>query len=395
MIRPRPARLAAIALGFSAWAGAAPAQAPAETLPVTEAQRATAREAAATGIPLADLAPGAPDAYTVAPHDTLWDISGRFLKSPWRWPELWGMNRDQVRNPHLIYPGQVLYLDRADGRARLRVGRAGASAGGAGTVGGLPVLRLSPRVRTTPLGGDAVASIPLNLIEPFLNEAVVFDTDALQRAPRIVATQEGRVLLSRGDTAYVLGDVAPGGAFRIFREARPLRDPLTAEVLGYEALYVGAAELLREGEARPTGDAGGDLVPATFVVTTVRREAGVGDRLSPVPRREFTNYVPHAPQSPVEARIVSIYGDGLTAGQNQIVALNRGAADGIERGHVLALWRAGNRVVDRTDPSRQRLKLPDERHGTLFVFRVFQRVSYALILSVAEPVRPGDVATQP
>ena len=170
---------------------------------------------------------------------------------------------------------------------------------------------------------------------------------------------------------------------------------MTKEVLGYEALYVGAAEQVREGEARPTASGAGEVVPATFLVTTVRREAGVGDRLAPVPTREFPSYVPHAPQSPIDARIVSIYGDSLTAGQNQIVALNRGAADGVERGHVLALWRAGNRVADPTDPLRPQIKLPDERHGTLFVFRVFQRVSYALILDVAEPVKPGDVATQP
>ena len=197
-----------------------------------------------------------------------------------------------------------------------------------------------------------MASIPLNLIEPFLNEAIVFENDALQAAPRIVATQEGRVLLSRGDTAYVRGELGGATSFRMFRQARPLRDPQTQEVLGYEAPYIGAAELVRgSAEARVTAAVEGDIVPATFLVTLVRQEAGVGDRLAPVPAREFVNYVPHAPQAPITARIVSIYGDALTAGQNQIVALNRGAVDGMERGHVLALWRAGGRVVDRTDPA--------------------------------------------
>ena len=130
-------------------------------------------------------------------------------------------------------------------------------------------------------------------------------------------------------------------------------------------------------------------------MTSIRQEANVGDRLAPVPPREFSNYAPHAPASAIAGQIVSLYGDSLTAGQNQIVALNRGARDGVERGHVLALWRAGTKVIDRTDPSHPTIKLPDERHGLLFVFRVFDRMSYALILSVKEPVKPGDRFTQP
>ena len=114
-----------------------------------------------------------------------------------------------------------------------------------------------------------------------------------------------------------------------------------------------------------------------------------------MPAREYTNYAPHAPQAPLDGQIVSIYGDALTAGQNQIVALNRGAREGIERGHVLALWRDGVRTIDKTDPTRALMKLPDERHGMLFVFRVFDRMSYALILSVKDPVKPGDRFSQP
>jgi hypothetical protein len=122
---------------------------------------------------------------------------------------------------------------------------------------------------------------------------------------------------------------------------------------------------------------------------------GVGDRLSPVPAREFISYAPHPPSQPIAGRIVSIYGEALNAGQNQIVALNRGAADGMERGHVLSLWRAGRITRDETDPARPQIKLPDERHGLLFVFRVFERVSYALIVSVQEPVVVGDKFSQP
>jgi len=372
--------VALIASGFGAIGSSA------ATWPITAEQRSTAQRTAQAGVALSELMPNAPESYTVKPHDTLWGISGLFLKTPWRWPELWGMNLDQIRNPHLIYPGQVLFLDKADGRARLRFGQAPGDAG---------VVRLSPRVRSTAPPGDGIASIPFNLIEPFLTEAVIFEGNELAAAPRIVATQEGSVLLSRGDLAYVRGDLGGERAYRIFREPRPLRDPTTAEILGYEATYVGAAEYVRQGETRTGTDGKTEIILATFRLTAIRQEAGVGDRLSPQPAREYTNYAPHAPQEPTAGQIVSIYGDALTAGQNQIVALNRGARDGIERGHVLALWRDGVRTLDRTDPSRPTMKLPDERHGTLFVFRVFDRMSYALILSVKDPVRAGDRFTEP
>ena len=191
--------------------------------PVTSQQRGTAQKVAQDGVPLSELAPNAPDSHTVKRGDTLWDISKLFLKSPWRWPELWGMNLDQIRNPHLIYPGQVLYLDKTGGRARLRMGQA---------VGG-GTDKLSPRVRSSDIGADALASIPFGLIEPFLNEAVIFQGNELEQAPRIVATQENRVILGRGDTAYVRGDLSNGTDYRIFRQPKPLIDTTTKELLCY------------------------------------------------------------------------------------------------------------------------------------------------------------------
>jgi hypothetical protein len=258
-------------------------------------------------------------------------------------------------------------------------------------------VKLSPRVRSELLPGGAIASIPLHLIGPFLNEAVVFETDELERAPRIVATQENRVILSRGDTAYVRGDLGGARDFRLFRQPRPMVDPQTREVLGFEATYVGTAEFVRDGGLLPTADGkAAVVVPTTFTITGTRLEAGVGDRLSPVPPSDLAAYAPHPPSGVVEGRIVSVYGDAVRAGQNQIVALNRGRRDGIERGHVLALWRAGRTAIDRTtEGQRTVMRLPDERHGLLFVFRVFERVSYALILSVQEPVGAGDRFTQP
>ena len=384
----RRLRHAAAGLGAAAccWATAGAAE---PNFPITPAQRAAAQQVAQAGVALEDLAPGAPDSHTVQRGDTLWDISKLFLKSPWRWPALWGMNLEQIRNPHLIYPGQVLVLDKSDGRARLRLGQA---------VPGEPptnTVRLSPRVRPSLLDDGAIASIPLRLIGPFLNEAVIFDGNELDAAPRIVATQEGRVMLSRGETAYARGDFGGQRDFRVFRQPRPLLDPQTREVLGYEARYVGTASFVRAGEDRVGADGKPEVVPATITIGSTRLEAAVGDRLAPVPARDFTAYAPHAPAAPIEGRIVSIYGEALSAGQNQIVVLNRGARQGLERGHVLALWRAGAPAVDRTTAVRTAMRLPDERHGLLFVFRVFERVSYALILSVREPVGPGDRFTQP
>ena len=297
------------------------------------------------------------------------------------------MNLDQIRNPHLIYPGQVLVLEKVDGRARLRVGQAIGA-------GNEPTVKLEPRIRSSANAGP-LASVPLSLIESFLNEAVIFETDELAAAPRVVATPEGSVMLSRGDRAYVRGELGAERSYRLFREARPMTDPTTNEVLGFEASYVGTAEYVREGGTLKTADDKDQIVPATFIVTGVRKEAGVGDRLAPVPPRDFVSYVPHAPREPVAGQIVSIYGEGLSAGQNQIVLLNRGLADGMEPGFVLALWSDGRVVTDRTDPDRATMKLPDERQGRLFVFRVFKRMSYALILATSDAVRRGDRFTQP
>ena len=392
--RPRPHPLRASARR-TLWACAAAAllapplaTAAGGNFPITEQQRSTATEVAQAGVPLSDLAPNAPDSHTVQRGDTLWDISKLFLKSPWRWPQLWGMNMDQIRNPHLIYPGQVLVLVKSDGRAMLKLAQDPSSQPG-------NTVKLSPRVRSELLPNGAIAAVPLHLIGPFLNEAVVFDTDELARAPRIVATQEGRVIVSRGETAYVRGELGGARDFRLFREPRPLLDPESRQVLGYEATYVGTAEFVRDGGLLAAADGKSTVVPSTFLIKSTRLEAGVGDRLSPTPPSDLSAYVPHAPGKAVEGRIVSVYGEAVRAGQNQIVALNRGTRDGIERGHVLALWRAGQPAVDRTDGQRVAMRLPDERHGLLFVFRVFDRVSYALILSVQDPVGAGDRFTQP
>ncbi len=377
----------------------------AQNFPITPGQRSTAQQVAQAGVPLSELAPNAPEEYTVKRGDTLWAISGMFLKTPWRWPELWGMNMEEVRNPHLIYPGQQLVLEKIDGRALLRL-RADGRQGEAPT----ETVRVSPRVRIEPLSDRAVPTLQSHLIEPFLAEPLIVDEAALLAAPRIVAVPEDRVLITRGDRAYARGlATAPlmqrvAGRvddYRVFRSARPLKDPVTNTVLGYEAYYLGKASLVRS-EAREdvrTSSGGREslAVPATIDIVSAKEEMRVGDRLLPEPARQFLSYAPHAPAGAVNGTIVSVYGNAVAiAGQNQVVVINKGTADGIEMGHVLAILKEGARKVDRSQPGeRTSIKLPNERNGLLMVFRPFEKLSYALILEINDTVKVGDSVANP
>ena len=376
----------------------------AQNLPVTPGQQATAVQVARTGIPMTDLMPSAPDSYTVKSGDTLWAISGLFLKSPWRWPELWGMNLEDIRNPHRIYPGQQLFLDKRDGQATLRTRQAGNNDGAPmGTV------RVSPRTRYESLADASIPTLAPQAIEPFLAEPIIVDETSFSQAPRIVATQEGRVLLSRGDRAYALGGYVGGDGgsgplsddkgepldYRVFRNATPLKDPTTQEILGYEARYVGKAELVRGESSVQNPDKEGKLqterVPATIDIVSAKEEMRVGDRLIAEPPRELRSYVPRAPSSPVTGQIVSVYGNAVAwASENQIVVINRGIRDGMERGHVMAVLKDGERLRDKTDSARPDIKLPNERSGLLMVFRTFDRLSYALILQATDGIKVGD-----
>lgn len=384
-----------LVVAATAWLAGAPAQA---SRPVTEEQRSAAARVAQAGVPLADLAPDAPPRHTVRPGDTLWGLAGLFLKSPWRWPELWGMNLEQVRDPHRLYPGQTLVLVRDGSHARLVLATAqgtGSAAARNEQAAELPTLRLSPRARGEALPTSPIAPVSARALAPFLSETVVLDTNELAQAPRIVGALDGRLLLSQGEMAYARGELGVGQEYRVFREPVPLRDPSTGEVLGYEARYVGRARALRSGEARPSAAPPGEVVAAALRLTHTRLEATVGDRLAPTETTDWAGFVPRAPRASVEAQVVSIVGEGLSASQKQIVALNRGTRDGMERGHVLAVWRAGHRAADPAAPKGPALRFPDERHGTVMLVRVFERVSYALVLDIGEPVSIGDRLTQP
>lgn len=331
--------------------------------------------------------PDAPDQHLVVKGDTLWDISGRFLEKPWCWPQVWDLNREQIHNPHWIYPGQIIWFDRAAGRLRLGNRIEAGDGSGANT------LRLAPQIRTEGLGKDAVPSIPAGVIEPFLTQPLIIENDELNNAPRIIATQEGHVFLGKDDKAYVRGDLKDGTSFQAFRPGNALKDPVTQAVIGYEAFYLGTLKL------RTPAKDGSDV--HTFTVATAKEEMGVGAQLMQAPPTPMRNYVPHPPEQRVEARVAAIYGGVTHAGQNQVVSINRGKLDGLDIGSVLQLYHTGRTVSDpgaskgwhgMSDPQ---VKLPDEEVGSLFIFRVFKHISYGLIMQVTAPVEVGDVAQSP
>jgi hypothetical protein len=374
------AAVAALALG--AGQAAMAQETAAGRYPVTPNQRHVADEVAQAGVPLSALSSSAPDRYTVKSGDTLWGISSLYLTSPWRWPELWGMNKQQIHNPHLIYPGQNLVLIKGDGRARLQVAD-GRFPGGPGDV-----VKLSPQVRD--IGNDnlaAISSIPNNLIEPFLSQPLVVSASDLDKYPRIVATPESHVYLGRGDTAYARGitDDAVEN-YHVFRPTKPLFDPDDVDhkkPIAYESKFLGSAKIAKRGEV------------TTVRITDSREEIGVGDRLLPITREDLVRYVPHRPDRAVDGRIISIYSGEDVVGSNGIVTLNRGARDGLEIGTVLALLQTGATLRDTTVAHKEYIKLPDERIGEMFVFRVFDTISYGLILRTTDAVKLGDRFTSP
>lgn len=369
-------------LSLGAAAGSAVAQSATSRFPITPQQQSTAEQVAQAGVPLSELAPSAPDRYTVKRGDTLWDLSSMYLTSPWRWPELWGMNMDQVKNPHLIYPGQELVLIKTGDRARLQV-----AGGGTGTDGDPAAGRLEPRIRDLDAQRLAIPSIPNALIEPFLSQPLVLERGALDSAARIIATQEGRVYVGRGDEAYARG-IANSAIvnYNVFRPLRPLFDPddtIRKNPIAFEAFYLGTANMVRPGEI------------ARVRIDSSKQEIGIGDRMLPIERQQLQSYVPKRPGAQVDARVISMY-DGLRfGGGGQIITLNRGSNDGLTVGDVLQLWRVGRTVRDRTVSGREFVKLPDEQMGLAFVFRVFPTISYALIQRGTSPVEVGDRASNP
>ena len=319
-----------------------------------------------------ELVDNPPDRHIVVRGDTLWDISGKFLKKPWRWPEIWRMNRDQIKNPHLIYPGDVIMLDLSDGTPRLRHGK---SLSGSG--------KLQPQVYSEAIQ-QVIPSIPPNVIEPFISKPLVIEPGAHDGEARIVATAEDRILVANGDEAFVTGiPDASIEKWHVFRPGKPLKDPETGEVIAHEAFFLGHARLVKPGE------------PATIRIVQAKEEIGRGDYLLPSPPPEIISYVPHRPEQEVAAKVVSIYGGVDEGGANSVVALNRGRNDGLEVGHVLALYRNRVSIAVDADGRRTFTPIPEERYALAFVFRVFDGIAYGLVVEASKSVIVGDSARNP
>jgi hypothetical protein len=355
-----------------------------------------------------------PERHVVVKGDTLWGISSKFLKDPWLWPKVWKLNRSQIKNPHLIYPGDVVFLDYSNGKPQLRLLR--------------ETITLQPGVVEEPLDKVAVSTIPLNVIAPFLSQPLVIEKDQLANSPRIIAGQDNRVVLSPGTKIYINKiEEEDGLDWFVYRPGQTLIDPDSKETLGVEATYLGDARITKYGE------------PASANISKAKEEIFTKDRLVPAGDEAITNFVPHAPETEIKGRIIKIYGGLAEAGPESIVAISRGSQDGVEIGHVLAINRYG-RVIKDPEPSKEAadksaanpklkelnfevskdadgkpvvnfekkaekneglilepgmIKLPDERVGLMMVFRVFDRVSYGIIMQASEPVNTKDAVLTP
>ncbi len=347
------------------------------------------------------LADDHPTIYTVVKGDTLWDISGKFLKQPWRWPEIWNMNRQQIKDPHWIYPGDVIKLS-FDSNGRPILSFASRGEGANGTTGG--TVTLEPRIRVESIGA-AIPSIPLSVIGPFLSLPLVIEKDAMYDYPKIVGTEENHVVIGQGDRAYGVGLTSDkGNKWQVYRPGPAFVDPDTKEILGYEATFLGEVQVSKFGES------------SRLEVIKAVEEMNRGDRLTPAAESLFSSYSPHAPGKDLKGKVLYVYGNHTEGAQYSIVVLNVGKREGVEAGHVMASYRAGATVSTR-DPDltgdmgffkrimglfggKQQsypaeVKLPDERNGLVFIFRTFDKVSYALVMSSRVPVLIGDVVTTP
>ncbi|MEQ8232382.1 MAG: LysM domain-containing protein [Gammaproteobacteria bacterium] len=367
------------------------------------------------------IKPDHPGVYTVVKGDTLWDIAGRFLQRPWQWPDIWEVN-PQIDNPHLIYPGDRLALTYKDGRPIL------------GLVGYDRNVKLSPSVRVIP-HREAIHTIPLDAVAPFLTRPRVVDAGALDQAAYIVGSQDEHLTYGNGHRIYARGLENPQtNKFSVYRAGPPYRDPETGEVLGYEAEHLGDARVEKFGD------------PATLVVTNSFKEMRKGDRLVPQDELEIPEFIPHAPGAPVSGRIISVMNGVSQITQHQVVVLNRGVQDGLEPGHVLAIFQEGEVIEDvigsdiaernaRAERERVaqehpnpvtrmlqtaindvraadralrdfvgtpvegsggvKVQLPEERAGELMVFRTFDRVSYGLVMNMQRAIHLNDRVANP
>lgn len=319
------------------------------------------------------------DRYVVKKGDTLWDIAKRFLNDPWLWPEVWHIN-PKIRNPHLIYPGDVVLLYYVEGKPYLTLeGKAGVPV----PEKGLKTVRLSPKAHAQPLE-KAITTLPYDLVAPFLKHAsVISDDDILDDAPYIVSSFEEHLIAGSDNKVYAMGiQNTQAGEFTVVRPGAAYRDPETDEILGYEVRHIADARLVKLGE------------PSTLLIGEVYQEVLNEDRLLPYEdKKQDFYFFPSAPPKPVNGQIISVLGGVTLIGQFSVVVINRGEMDGMATGHVLAVYQDGALVRDSV--SRSPVKLPDERAGLMMVFRTFEKVSYALVLEAERTMSVRDRVVNP
>ncbi len=331
------------------------------------------------------LSPDHPSQYVVKKGDTLWHIAETFLRDPWRWKDIWRGN-DQIENPDLIYPGDVIYLTEKNGQPVLSMRKSGAdgiSLSGSGPEGAN--VKVTPSIRQADLSAP-IPTIPMSVIGPFLSKPRVVTAGSLDDAPYVVSFQEGHLLGGSNSPVYVrnLPDKSTT-EYDIVRKGKAYRHHKTGKVLGYEALYVGRAHLQRSGD------------PATFKLRSTERDARIGDRLiaSGSEKGRF-GIQPHVPDTNINGSIIQVV-DGVTQiGQHNIVVIDQGSKQGIEAGHVLSIFQSSNTVRDRViSEAGELIDLPEEKAGLLMIFRTFDDVSFGLVMDATRALHIHDSVRTP
>jgi len=319
-----------------------------------------------------DIKGDAPQTYTVVKGDTLWDISGRYLEKPWRWPELWEGN-PQIANPHLIYPGDVISLSYVDGQPRLGINRA------------RPNVKLSPKIHSTPIS-DAIPVVPVDALRPLLTKLDILDKASMEKAPYIIGGQENRILMGQGDRFYATGLSGSGNKqYQVYHLGAPIKDPKTNEIIAHEGIFVGDATLDIEGD------------PSTLLLTSSKREVALGDRLVAARKEQsLANFYPKVPGKELNGHVLNVIGGTGVAGRFQTVVINLGKTDGLSSGHVLSVFNVGETVENRATKERDdTIDLPSVRAATLLVIDTYEKLSYALVMESRLPIRMLDEVRTP